>query len=89
MSDAFVPLAAKVPADNSAELFRLKVLANANGTAVPFQPIGAPRGGSPAQGAHGEHTGHSQVSLVRDGDRITSVRVQCACGEVIELQCVY
>jgi hypothetical protein len=89
MSEGFVPLAAKPSGDHSAEPFRLKVLANANGPAVPFQPIGALRGASPAPSAHGEHAGQPQVSLVREGDRITGVRVQCGCGEVIELQCVY
>ena len=89
MNEGFIPFTAKVPADNTGESFRVKVLANENGAAIPFRPLGALSGGSPTPGAHGEHAGQSQVSLVRDGDRITGIRVQCACGEVIELQCVY
>ena len=30
-----------------------------------------------------------RVSLQSDGDRITSIRVQCACGQVMDLACVY
>ena len=29
------------------------------------------------------------VTLQREGDRVTGIRVQCTCGEVIELNCVY
>lgn len=30
-----------------------------------------------------------QVTLLRDGDRVTHIRVQCGCGQVAELECVY
>jgi hypothetical protein len=84
MSDAFVPFAPKTAPRDSAEPFRVKVLSSANGAAVPFQAAG----GAAATG-HAAHGGQPKVSLVRDGDRITAVRVQCACGEVVELECVY
>lgn len=29
------------------------------------------------------------VSLEREGDRIRLIRIQCSCGQVIELDCVY
>ncbi len=29
------------------------------------------------------------MSMQRDGDRITSIRIQCSCGQVIDLACVY
>ena len=29
------------------------------------------------------------LSMQRDGDRITSIRIQCSCGQVIDLACVY
>jgi len=28
-------------------------------------------------------------TLQRDGDRVTSIRIQCGCGQVIELDCSY
>ena len=30
-----------------------------------------------------------KVSLQRDGNRVTGIQVQCSCGEVINLSCVY
>ena len=30
-----------------------------------------------------------KVSLQRDGNRVTGIQVQCSCGQVIELACVY
>lgn len=29
------------------------------------------------------------VTLVRDGEKITHITIQCRCGEVIELACAY
>jgi hypothetical protein len=81
----FVPLIAK--AADSSEPFRVKVLAGANGAVVPFRPLVPAPSAAPC--IHHEHSSQPKVALVRDGDRITSVRVQCGCGEVIELQCEY
>ena len=30
-----------------------------------------------------------RVSVQRDGDRVTSIRVQCTCGQVMDIACVY
>jgi hypothetical protein len=30
-----------------------------------------------------------KVELKRDGDRVTQIRIQCCCGELIELNCDY
>ncbi len=29
------------------------------------------------------------VTLRRDGDHVTHIRIQCPCGQLIELECVY
>lgn len=29
------------------------------------------------------------ITLKREGDRVTHVQIQCSCGELIELNCVY
>lgn len=29
------------------------------------------------------------VSLKREGERVTQIRIQCTCGRVIELDCLY
>ncbi len=30
-----------------------------------------------------------RISLQSDGDRITNIRVQCSCGQIMDLACVY
>lgn len=35
------------------------------------------------------HCGELKVDLKRDGERITEIRIQCRCGELIELTCEY
>jgi len=30
-----------------------------------------------------------RVSLQRDGDQVSGIRIQCGCGQVIDLACVY
>lgn len=29
------------------------------------------------------------VTLKRNGDQVTHIHIQCACGEVVELECTY
>ena len=38
---------------------------------------------------HGKKSCEPQVSLQRDGERITSIRIQCSCGQVMDLACDY
>jgi hypothetical protein len=33
--------------------------------------------------------GEPRVTVQRDGDRITHLRIQCSCGQVLDLACVY
>ncbi len=87
MSADFVPLVACPSASPSTADFRVKIVPNSQ-QAAPFiavRPPGARSSESPCAGAGAEPT----MTLQRDGDRITSVRIQCACGQVIELACVY
>jgi len=39
--------------------------------------------------SHFKKTCEPQLSLQRDGDRITHIRIQCSCGQVMELACAY
>ncbi len=94
MTDAFAPLAVPKttrPADGAT--FRLKVIPQAGNAAPvfkPFQPAPKP---SPVPSAPGDHAAHSvaapKVTLQREGDRVTHIRLECGCGEVFELACVY
>lgn len=94
MTAAFAPLA--LPAggrSNGSSAFRLKVLPQA--TTAPafkaFQTAPAPVAPPPQPPKHEAHKASSppKVTLQRDGERVTHIRVECSCGEVFELACEY
>lgn len=94
MTDAFAPLAVPRntrPADGA--VFRLKVIPQAGNATPAFKPLQPAPKGSTASSAPGEHAAHSadgpKVTLQREGDRVTHIRLECGCGEVFELACVY
>jgi len=33
--------------------------------------------------------GEPRVTLQRDGDRVTHIRIQCTCGLIMDLACIY
>ena len=68
----------------------------------PAQPTFAPVVPATPQGANGIQPAASQataqgkakncapvVDVERDGERITRIRIKCACGELIEIDCQY
>jgi hypothetical protein len=64
--------------------FRLKVLQKTGQSAGPA--------GSVANVHSLAGSGHAAVpgvTLQRDGDKVTGIRVECVCGMIIELACVY
>jgi hypothetical protein len=96
MPHDFTPLvlpnnAAGHPASNS---FRLSVLPQE----TPSQPVSFAKSngkGSPLGGACSASSGKSSapaqptVTVQREGTRITFIRIECVCGQVIELACDY
>jgi hypothetical protein len=64
---------------------RTQVVADGKSAAafLPLTRSGPQEPASPH--AHDEPT----VSVERDGDRVTRIKVQCPCGNVIELACEY
>jgi hypothetical protein len=67
--------------------------------ATPFSPstprpspIGAPTT-TPTFSALDPHSaqnhGQPKITFQKEGDRITQIRVQCPCGQIIELNCLY
>jgi hypothetical protein len=88
-NESFVPLApaSPRPAGERRE-FRATVLSQSN-QAQSFQSIAAAVTSSVASPvAHAAH-GEPKVSLQRDGKRVTGIHIQCSCGQVMELSCVY
>ena len=84
-TESFVPLTA-APAAAGQREFRVGVIPRAR----PFQTLETkPRG--PGETALSDEKKYCEprISVQREGDRVTSIRVQCACGEVMELACIY
>jgi hypothetical protein len=87
-SDPFVPfdpiqLSTPKPSETPAHL---KVVSRAEVDAG-FNPLSMD--GAPSlQATHGG-AGKPGVVLQREGDRVTGIRIECTCGQVIELACSY
>lgn len=45
--------------------------------------------GHPAPHSHTHSGGGTLVELKRTGDKVTQIRIQCRCGEIIDLDCEY
>ncbi len=86
MSDTFVPFGVKNAATKTNDSFRAKIIPAQNAGDVPFRAITTSSG---MAGAHTDSHGQPHVSVIRDGDKITTIRVVCGCGEVMELRCAY
>lgn len=82
--DAFVPLTA-APAPPAAKEFKVCVL-NGEKKEAAFQTLATP---SAAAAATERKPCEPKVTVQRDGDRITHLRIQCSCGQIMDLACVY
>lgn len=88
-TESFVPLgpASPQPAGERRE-FRATVISQSS-QAQSFQSVAAAAVPSmPNPVAHAPAC-EPKVSLQRDGNRVTGIHIQCSCGQVIELACVY
>ena len=82
MNEPFVPLSpAPVPGRNRGD-FKVTIV-NQPGKLENFQPLGRP----PKSDSAGQC--EPRISLQRDGDRISAIRIQCTCGQTIDLACLY
>jgi hypothetical protein len=84
MSDSFVPLMAAPVSSGETALFELKILPQAEAKSV-LEPV--PDGASLGQPA--KPCGRPSVRLLRQGEVVCGIRIECTCGQVIELECVY
>jgi hypothetical protein len=86
MKKDFVPFLA-VGADGSRPRTesRTEVVAG-SGTAIAFRPLSQAQAHPPTlPNTHGEPT----MTLEREGNRVTRIKIQCPCGNLIELVCEY
>jgi hypothetical protein len=83
-SSAFVPFDAGAPASagTASPAAILKVLPKTEAGSA-FEPLQT----SPKAHSHG--AGKPVVTLQREGERVTGIRIECACGQVLELECSY
>lgn len=87
MSDTFVPLISMSGAAVGGGSTQMKVLSQPESKSA-FAPLvagaGAGAGNTPATAC-----GPPKLTLQRQGDVVSAIRVECGCGQVIELKCVY
>ena len=84
MSHPFVPFVTSPISNGDMARFQLKVLAQAEAKAV-FEPL--PAAGKPEQPA--QACGQPSITLQRQGEVVSAIRIECGCGQVIELACAY
>jgi len=95
MPAPFVPFQAVVPgaAGNTARVpAQLPSTSPRNALPTPGQVTEAtPSKVTAAFGplTNAEQCPQPQISIQREGDRITCIRIQCSCGQLIELDCAY
>ena len=87
MTSKFVPLLPTAPA--SAGPGRAVDSAMASAAFMALAPSPASQLAGACAHAPVQSSTKPIVTLRRDGDRVTHVRVECACGQVIELECAY
>jgi len=86
IDEPFVPLTSAAPATGPRTDLRVAIVSQ-GGNAQPFRPLGQPAAGQPA--ATPGTACEPRIAVQREGDRVSSIQIQCACGQVIELACVY
>ena len=83
MGDNFVPL---FPRSNGSVPTAPRVHRNAGpAKADSFQPLAA----TPAAGHPCGPVREPRMTLEREGARVTKIRIECSCGQIIELACEY
>ena len=87
MSETFVPLVSGNGNASAAAFASLNLKVKSQPAAKPasesFQSI-------PVPATHGiDACAKPEVTLQRNGDIVSGIRIQCGCGQVIELACVY
>jgi hypothetical protein len=86
MAETFVPLVAKPVPNGDSALLAIKVPPQGQTeTKAVFEPLAeAGRAEQPAKTC-----GRPSVTLQRQGEVVSGIRIECGCGQVIELVCAY
>jgi hypothetical protein len=93
MATDFVPLsnAASPSGPPNRANFRVSVLPGAANTEAfrPLQPGPGTAAHASSQAGPAATSGKPIITLQREGDRVTQIRIECVCGEIILLDCQY
>ena len=87
-TETFVPLTTAKPGRNDSAEYDVNVVSQP-GALQTFKPLTTE---TPALSHDTKFTSKPcdpRISIQRDGDQVTSIRIQCGCGQVIDLACVY
>ncbi len=84
MTDTFLPLVTAPISSGESGMLQLKVLPQGEANAI-FQPM--PEAGKSERPA--KACGQPSVTLQRQGEVVSGIRIECGCGQVIELACAY
>ena len=86
-TDPFVPLtASKSPSDDKAE-YRARVVSEPGETKF-FKPLTTEPSSTEPE-VHVKKTCDPRISIQREGDQVSSIRIHCGCGQIIDLACIY
>lgn len=85
-TESFVPLTA-APAPPERREFNVRVIAGAEKAPASFHSLEAPRPERPKSSEN--KICEPRVTVQRDADRVTHLRIQCTCGQIMDLACVY
>lgn len=87
-TESFVPLTA-APAPAGRREFNVSVIRR-DEQPKPFHSLEPLRADAPATAASAEKKiCEPRVSVQRDNGRVTHLRIQCTCGQVMDLACSY
>lgn len=84
--ESFIPLTLAAPEANRRSDQPVSILPQAANVQA-FRPLPLSTGAQTPTG-HGPGC-EPRVTVQRDGDRVSSIQIHCACGQLIELACVY
>jgi len=84
-AEKFVPLQAAATASRNRGDFQVTVLSQTD-QAQTLQPVVEKSTVAPT---HQSPACEPKISLQREGERITAIQIECTCGRIIELGCVY
>lgn len=88
-TEPFVPLLSKVPSSSGDRTDFQATVVSQPQQAQKFHSIESTALPSGAAAGARNATCEPRVTLQRDGDRVAGIRVECSCGQVIDLACVY